>query len=165
MNFVILVNGSINAGKSTVSRELCRLRPRMAHVEVDDLRGFIGWMPLVESIPLNLKNAAAVGRNFLEYGLDIVISYPLNRDDYEYLVSALKPYPVYSVTLMPPLSVAQTNRGGRELESGEVERIAVMYQDGVPEFETMLIDNSETTPAETASLILQSIGDATADRK
>ncbi len=165
MNFVILLNGAINAGKSTVSQELCRIHPRMAHVEVDDLRAFIDWMSLPESIPLNFQNAAAVGRNFLEYGLDVVISYPLARDDYNYLVDSLRPYPVYSVTLMPPLSVAQTNRGGRELEAWEVERIAILYQEGVPEFETMLIDNSQMTPTETASLILTSIRDSMADRK
>lgn len=165
MNFVILLNGPINAGKSTVSKELCRLHPCMAHVEVDDLRGFIDWMPLFESIPLNLKNAAAVGRNFLEYGLDIVISYPLRLDDYKYLVDSLNPYPVYSVTLMPPLSVAQTNRGGRELEPDEVERIAVMYQESPPRFETILIDNSEMTPTETASLILNWICDSAANKK
>jgi len=71
---------------------------------------------------------------------------------------------VYSVTLRPPLSVAQTNRGSRELEAWEVERIAVLYQEGVPEFETMLIDNSQMTPTETASLILRSIRDSLAKR-
>jgi len=35
---IILLNGSINAGKTTVSKQLRRMLPRTAHVEVDGLR-------------------------------------------------------------------------------------------------------------------------------
>ena len=33
----ILINGSINAGKTTVAKAICALLPRTAHVEVDSL--------------------------------------------------------------------------------------------------------------------------------
>ena len=155
---VILINGSINAGKTTVSRALRDLLPRTAHVEVDDLHEFIEWMPLAESIPLNLKNAAAVGRNFLEYGLNVVVSYPLGPEDYNYLLDQFCGYPLYCFTLSPPLEVARSNRGTRPLTEWEWQRIGVHYSSGIanPSYGTT-IDNSRQTPEETAREILQII--------
>jgi hypothetical protein len=155
----ILINGSINAGKTTVSQALCALLPRTAHVEVDTLHDFIEWMSLEESIPLNLKNAAAVGRNFLEYGLNVVISSPLNLPDYEYLVAELAGFPLACFTLSPPLEVAQRNRGARALSDWEHQRIAYHYATGIahPAFGT-IIDNAAQTPQQTAEAIIRSLG-------
>jgi len=159
---IILISGSINAGKTTVSKALCRLLPRTAHVEVDDLREFIGWMGLEESIPLNLKNAAAVARNFAEAGLNVIVSYPLRPLDYEYMANELEAYSVHCVTLSPPLEVAQRNRGTRELTSGEIDRIAFHYDTGIanPPF-GITIDNSGQTPDETARAVLAKIDGTT----
>lgn len=63
---VIIINGPINSGKTTISQELQRRLPQLAHIEVDDLRHFISWMDLEESISLNLKNTVAVGKVFLD---------------------------------------------------------------------------------------------------
>lgn len=157
---VILINGSINAGKTTVSKALCRLLPRTAHIEVDDLRNFIGWMSLEESIPLNLKNAALAGRTFLDYGLNIVLSYPLSRDDYDYLVAQFQPYPCHAFTLRLPLEVAQSNRGARELSDSERQRIAVQYANHIAYYEFgQVLDNAVMSPEETARAILNHLGD------
>jgi 2-phosphoglycerate kinase len=43
---IILLNGSINAGKTTVAQELIASLPRTAHVEVDALREFVRFLPL-----------------------------------------------------------------------------------------------------------------------
>ncbi|HYF63435.1 MAG TPA: hypothetical protein VD886_11515 [Herpetosiphonaceae bacterium] len=155
----ILINGSINAGKTTVAKALCELLPRTAHVEVDSLHDFIGWMDLEESIPLNLKNAAAVGRNFLEYGLNVVISYPLNPPDYQYLAAALDGFPLACFTLSPPLEVARRNRGARVLSDWERERIAFHYATGIasPAFGA-IIDNAAQTPRQTAAEIASRLG-------
>ena len=155
----ILINGSINAGKTTVAKALAALLPRTAHVEVDSLHDFIGWMGLEESIPLNLKNAAAVGRNFLEYGLNVVISYPLNPPDYAYLAAELAGFPLACFTLSPPLEVARRNRGDRELSEWERERIAFHYATGIanPAFGA-IIDNAGQTPQQTAAAIVGQLG-------
>ena len=154
---IILLNGSINSGKTTVSKQLLALLPRTAHVEVDDLREFIRCLPLEESIPLNLKNAVAVTQNFVAYGLNVVLSYPLSQEDYDYLMRDLKPLgvPIYCVTLNPDLAVALTNRGTRELTEWERQRIPYHYETGInsPPF-GIVLDNTRLTPEETARQII-----------
>lgn len=154
---IILLNGSINSGKTTVSKQLVQLLPRTAHVEVDDLREFIRWMPLAEAIPINLQNAVAVTRNFVGYGLNVVLSYPLMQENHDSLMRELTPLgvPIHCVTLNPDLAAALTNRGTRELTEWELKRIPYHYETGInsPPF-GVVIDNTRQTPAETAREIL-----------
>ena len=157
---ILLVNGSINAGKTTVSRQLVQLLPRTAHVEVDDLHDFVEWMPLLEAIPICLQNAAAITRNFVQFGLNTVISMPLRQEDYDYLLRELQPLgvPIYCVTLNPSMSVALTNRGTRELTEWELRRIPQLYAEGIPNPAFgVIIDNAHQTPEETAREILTGI--------
>ena len=157
---ILLLNGSINSGKTTVSKQLAQMLPRTAHVEVNDLSDFIDWMPLLESIPLNLANAAAVTRNFVAFGLNVIISTPLRRQDYDYLLRELRPLgvPIYGVTLDPSMAVALTNRGARELTQWELRRIPQLYAEGyhTPAF-GIIIDNAHQTPGETAREILAGV--------
>ncbi len=157
---IILLNGSINSGKTTVSKQLVQRLPRTAHVEVDDFSDFIDWMPLLESIALNLANAGAVTRNFVQFGLNVIISTPLRRQDYEYLLRELGPLgmPIHCVTLDPGMAVALTNRGTRELTEWELRRIPQLYAEGyhTPAF-GIIIDNARQTPAETAREILKMV--------
>jgi hypothetical protein len=153
---IILLNGSINSGKTTVSKHLVELLPCTAHIEVDDLREFIRFLPLEESIPLNLKNAVAVTQNFVAYGLNVVLSWPLRQDDYDDLMRELQPLGVliHCVTLNPDLAVALTNRGTRELTEWERRRIPYHYETGInnPPF-GVVIDNTRLTPEKTARQI------------
>lgn len=154
---ILLLNGSINAGKSTVSRRLCELLPRTAHVEVDSLRDFISWMPLEESIPINIEAAIAVTRVFVRQGLNVIFSYPLRPEDYELILRELGELgvPIYGVTLRPRLEVSLTNRGTRQLTDWERSRIPYHYETKLnePTF-GIIIDNSTQTPDETAREIL-----------
>ena len=154
---ILLLNGSINAGKSTVSKRLCELLPRTAHVEVDSLRDFISWMPLEESIPINIETAIAVTKVFVRQGLNVVFSYPLRPEDYEILLREFAELgaPVYGVTLRPRLEVSLTNRGTRQLTDWERSRIPYHYETKLnePAF-GIVIDNSTQTPDETAREIL-----------
>ncbi len=157
---IILLSGSINAGKTTVSKLLVQLLPRTAHVEVDDLSDFIEWMPLLESIPLNLANAAAVTRNFVMFGLNVIVSSPLRQEDYDYLLRELQPLgvPLHCITLDPSMAVALTNRGTRALTEWELGRIPQLYAEGIPNPAFgIIIDNSHQTPEETAREILTQI--------
>ena len=76
---IILINGSINSGKSTAASLLQRKTPNTAVVEIDSLRKFIDWMPLEQSIPINLKNAASIINNFHSEGLIVISTYPLSE--------------------------------------------------------------------------------------
>ncbi|MGE0883946.1 MAG: hypothetical protein AB7P14_10410 [Blastocatellales bacterium] len=158
---IILLNGSINAGKSTVSKRLCEMLPRTAHVEVDSLRDFINWMPLEESIPINIEAAIAVTKVFVRRGLNVVFSYPLRKEDYEIILGefAELDVPVHGVTLRPRLEVSLTNRGTRQLTDWERSRIPYHYETKLnePDF-GHIIDNSEQSPEQTASEILRLIG-------
>jgi chloramphenicol 3-O-phosphotransferase len=154
---IILLSGSINSGKTAVAKQLVQLLPRTAHVEVDDLREFIRFMPLEEAIPLNLQNAVAVTRNFVAYGLNVVITSPLPQDDYDFLTRELQPLgvPIHCVTLNPDLAVALTNRGTRELTGRERARLPYHYETSInnPTF-GVVIDNARLTPEETARQIV-----------
>lgn len=159
-SMIILLSGSINAGKTTVSKQIVRLLPRTAHVEVDDLREFIRWMPLDEAIPLNLRNAVAVARNFVACGLNVVLSYPLPPGDHEYMMRELTPLgvPIHCFTLNPDLAVVLTDRGTRALTEWELKRIPYHYEAGInsPPF-GIVIDNTRQTPEETAREILEHV--------
>jgi hypothetical protein len=157
---IIFLNGSINAGKSTVAKLLVKELPNTALLEIDALREMIDWMPLTESIPLNLENAVSLIRNFVTRGLNVVVPYPLSQKDYEYMVVKLNDLDteVFTFTLSPKLDKTVTNRGARELTDWEKTRIQQQYEKGIvnPSFGEV-IDSSEQTPEETAKIILNKI--------
>ncbi len=157
---IILLNGSINAGKTTVSKHLREMLPRTAHVEVDSLREFIDWMPLEESIPINIEAAIAATKVFVRRGLNVVFSYPLRPEDYEIILREFTglDVPVHCVTLRPRLEVSLADRGTRQLTEWERQRIRYHYNTRLndPGFGA-IIDNSAQSPDETAREILRGI--------
>ena len=157
---IIFINGSINAGKSTVAKLLVKELKNTALLEIDLLREMIDWMPIKDSIPLNLENAVSVIRNFVARNLNVIVPYPLSQKNYDYMVGKLKDLGVdiHVFTLAPKLEKALTNRGARELENSEKDRIKYHYEIGIhnPSFGE-IIDNSEQTPEETAKYILSKI--------
>jgi hypothetical protein len=156
----ILIAGPMNAGKTTLCRLLVRRLPAAAHVEVDALRRFVPWMPLEESLPLDLANAASVAVNFLRAGLDVVIDTPLRAEQYERLVAALAPHAeaIHAFVLAPPLQVASRDRGERALSARERQRIRELYAERLhaPGFGTR-VDNADQTPEETLALVLRAL--------
>ncbi len=153
---IIFISGSINSGKTTVANLLKKEFPRTAHIEVDTLRDMIDFMPLEESIPLNLKNTLSLTLNFIKENINVIITYPLSKTEYEFFNQNL-PLEVqrFFFTLNPRLDHALTNRSTRELTLQEVERIKYHYQTGVnnPDF-GITIDNTMQSPEETVSDIL-----------
>lgn len=157
---IIFINGSINAGKSTVAKIVAKELENTALLEIDVLREMIEWMPIDQAIPLNLENALSVIKNFAINNLNVVVPYPLSQKNYEYVVDNLKDLDAqkYFFTLAPKLEKAVTNRGTRELDDWERDRIAHHYNIGIhnPSFGE-IIDNSDQTPEETAKIILSKI--------
>ena len=132
--------------------------PNSALLEIDVLRNMIAWMPLEKTLPINFDNAISLIRNFVASGLNVVIPYPLSRENYDYIVGALSEINsnIYVFTLAPKLEKSLTNRGGRELDNQEKERIKYHYEIGIhnPSFGE-IIDNSEQTPEETVDRIIK----------
>ena len=54
---ILLLNGCINSGKSSVANALSRLVPDTAHVELDELRQFCSWLPLEAAVSVTLAAA------------------------------------------------------------------------------------------------------------
>lgn len=157
---IIFINGSINSGKSTVSKLLQKKLGNTALIEIDSLREFIEWMPLEKTVPLNLKNTVSLINNYVVEGLNVIVPYPLSEKNYEYLKSNinLKNQQLIAITLAPKLKIALQNRGDRKLTDWEKERIKHHYKIGIntPTF-GKIIDNSNLSIKETIVKILEII--------
>lgn len=157
---LIFLNGSINSGKTTVAKILATKLSNIALVEIDSLRAMIDWMPIDQAVPLNLKNAVSVIRNFFSSGLNVVVPYPLSQENYDYMMDNLKDLKnqIYVFTLSPQLDKVLTNRGERDLDDWERDRIKHHYNIGInkPAFGE-IIDNSNQTPEETADYIISQV--------
>ena len=155
---IVLLNGCINSGKTTVAKSIVERSIGFAHIEVDALRDFVRWMPLEETIELNIKNAIAVAMNFHKNNINSVISYPLSEENFNYINELLldSSIEVHAVALYPGIDKLRTNRGMRELTEWEVQRVDVLHEMGLskPCFGTV-IDNSEQTIEETTDSVLQ----------
>lgn len=157
---IIFLNGSINAGKSTVAKLVARGIANVALLEIDSFHKMIEWMPIDQAVPLNLENAVSVISSFVNRGLNVIVPYPLSQKNYEYMTDSLKEIntKIYFFTLSPKLEKVLINRGTRELTDQEKDRIKHHYNIGIPN-PTFgeIIDNSEQTPQETANYILSKI--------
>ena len=157
---IIFLSGSINAGKSTVAKILSKKLGNSALLEIDVLREMIDWMPLEQSITINLENAVSLIKNYDKNGLNVIVPYPISEKNHAYMIEALKDArdPILFFTLSPKLEKALTNRGGRELDNWEIERIKHHYNIGLPTPAFgEIIDNTEQTPEETVDFILSKI--------
>lgn len=155
---IIFINGSINSGKSTLANLLSQKIKNTAVVEVDSFHEFINWMPIQESVLINLENAVLVIRNFYKRGFNVIVPYPLSKRNYEYLMEELKNIEndIRIFTLNPKLEEVLKDRGKRKLTEAEKERIKCHYSIGInkPEF-GIIIDNTKQKPAETVRNITE----------
>jgi len=158
---IIFVNGTLNAGKSTVSRLLAQRIPRPAVVEVDSLHAFIEWVDIDEAVPLNLKNAAAIIRNFATEGFNVIVPCPLSAADHAFLLAQLEGLglKIYVFTLRPTLEKTQTSTAQRLLSDWKKRRMEHHHAIGLtdPAF-GVVIDNTNQTPDQTAAAILIAVG-------
>ncbi len=157
---IIFLNGSINSGKSTVANILAEKISNIALLEIDTLRQMINWMPINQAVPINLENAVSLIKNFSNKGLNVIVPYPLSEKNHDFIMNELKDIDtkIFVFTLSPKLEKVLTNRGSRELDSWEIERIKYHYDVGIhnPKFGE-IIDNGDQNPEETANYILSKI--------
>lgn len=156
---IILINGSINSGKSTIARKLADKIPSSTVLEIDVLRNFIKDVPLNEAIPINLENAITLTKNFVKHNFNVIIPYPLSQKSYDFLAKGFKDtkQKIYTFTLNPKIEIALSDRGSRR-DKWETERIKYHYKIKInnPDFGN-IIDNSNQAPEETAAQILELI--------
>lgn len=158
---IILINGSINAGKSTIAKILSGKLGNTAVVEIDALRDFISDVPLTDSIPINLENAVLVIKNFVAHGFNVVVPYPLSRKNYNFLSEGLLDLKseMHVFTLAPSIEKALRDTEERKLSDWERERITHHYKIGIPNPDFgEVIDTTDQTPEETAGIILSKLG-------
>ncbi len=159
-NMIIYINGSINAGKSTVASLLARTLPNTINIEVDSLRDFAHCLTLEEVIPFCVEDTATLTRSWVQRGFNVVIGWPISEEDYSHFIHLLGdcPTPVFALTLAPRLEVALTKRGDRKLTDWEYSRIQFHYSKGTaaPSF-GVIIDNSDQTPEQTVQETMNSI--------
>lgn len=58
---VIIINGPINSGKTTLAKILWEKIPNTAHVEVDKIREFIDWMDNNPAWEISFATSLKVG--------------------------------------------------------------------------------------------------------
>lgn len=160
---IININGPINSGKTTVSKILNKKLASSLFVEVDDLISDEEQ----EQLGLSLEQGWAKRVNRLENLLQkeisdceydyIIFAYPLVKNTYDRIKAVEKiGANFFCITLSPQLDVCLTNRGQRELDEWEINRIREMYAENYhhPIFSDLIIDNSKQRPEETAEMIL-----------
>ena len=154
---IIIINGSINSGKTTVAKILWKKILNTAFIDVDKLREFVDWMPGERAFPLSIENAVLVMMNFVKNNLNVIFTYPLSEKNYVYIMNELKDIhiKIYTFTLNPSLNNVLTNRGTRKLTEEEINRIKHHYKVGInkPSF-GKIINNTNQTPEETANEII-----------
>lgn len=157
---IIFINGSINSGKSTIAKMLVKKIGNMANLEIDRFHEFLNWMPIGEVIPINLKNAVSLIKNYVELGFNVVVPYPLSEKNYGFIKTNLADIKtkIYCFTLAPKLEEVLKDRGDRKLDNQERERIKYHYKIGInkPSF-GKTIDNTNQTPEETLKIILDNL--------
>lgn len=154
---LIILNGNINAGKSTIGNLLTCAMSRTVHLEVDQLHHFLEQVEGDEKWDCAVQLSAHLAALLLKNRLNVVYSYPLRIEDYDVIlrgVSAQKPT-VQAITLAPPLEVIRTNRGRRELTPRQKKRIYTIRIDTPPW--GIQIDNGYQTPKETLRTVLKLI--------
>ena len=160
---IININGPINSGKSTISKLLVKALPQALFIEVDDLLSDEEQ----ESLGLSLQQGWQERTNRLNTKIlqekakqqyqNIIFAYPITAKTYaEWKQWADENTRFINITLSPKLEVCLQNRGKRELEESERNRIKEMYQQGYanPDFADLIIDNSTQTPEQTLQQIL-----------
>ena len=152
---IVIVSGPINAGKSTVARQLSRLVPDSLYIDGDNLAPID--LPNVQKWATAVELISQATLSIAQTGLHLFVSYPIDAANWEKIKSPLRTagYDVRCVVLAPPFEVALSERSGRQLSDWERARISVMYDEGYdnPSFANLVIDNSGEGTNETAQRI------------
>lgn len=126
---IIVLNGPINAGKSTTGRALAALVADASFVDGDDHDA-----PDDASLPVRIEASMVHIESHISFakGVALFIAVPLRAQDYRRLRDKADSVGarLRVVTLHPPAEVAFSDRGGRILSADEIDRAREMYAEG-----------------------------------
>lgn len=159
---ILNINGPMNSGKSTVSKILVKLLPKATFIEVDELMSDEEQ----EKLGLSLQQGWRERHKRLNQKLQtlkqsrtyetVVFAYPIADNTYQDW-KALEDNQTHflNITLAPSLAECLKNRGTRELDDWERNRIRQMYEEGYQNrsYSDFIINNDNQTPEETAEII------------
>jgi len=155
---VIVLNGSINSGKTTTGRALAALLPGARFIDGDDhgIPDSVPFQQMIDRAVLWIADQIIAATDPV-----LVIAYPMRDSDFARLQAACaaRHARLFVATLAPSLAVALTNRGTRELDDGERARIHEMYAEGYPTraFSDVIITD-QATPEQTAAMLALRLG-------
>jgi deoxyadenosine/deoxycytidine kinase len=156
---IIVLNGPINSGKTTLAKLLAEKIEKTAIVEVDSVHEFYpkddseGWEKCYRA-------AISLAEGFAKEGLNVIFSYHIVKDDFEKIKERLSVYDqkIFAFTLKPTLEVLLKNRGNRELNEYLTNKIKKTYNS--PEYfgdYGIVIDNSGQSAEEVAEVIIKHV--------
>jgi predicted kinase len=156
---LVILNGPINSGKSTLAKLLTNKISNMVNVEVDAIRelvpiqGSIGW-------EISFKAAVALVKCFLKEELDIVFTYHISKKDYEYIINEVRDMnvKVYAFTLKPTKESILSKSRKRLLSNYLVNKLQATYDSKKYDGSYgKIIDSTNQTPEQTLTEILKMI--------
>ena len=159
---ILNINGPINSGKTTVSKILVKLLPNATFIEVDELMSDEEEAKLGLSIQdgwterqKRLNDKLLALKKSHEYET-VIFAYPISENSYKTWSSMADENTCFmNITLAPSLQECLKNRGTRELDDWERNRIKEMYEEGYQNrpYSDFIINNDNQTPEETAKVI------------
>lgn len=159
---ILNINGPMNAGKSTVSKILVEKLQKATFIEVDELLSDAEQTALGLSLEegwrerhkrLNEKLSALKASREYE---TVIFAYPIAEKSYcDWMAMTDEATRFINITLAPSLDECLRNRGTRELDDWERNRIRQMYDEGYQHrpYADFIINNGPLTPDETADII------------
>ena len=159
---ILNINGPMNSGKSTVSKILVNLLANATFIEVDELMSDDeqeklglslqqGWLERHKRLKQKLQTL----KKSHEYET-VIFAYPIADNTYQDWKSLEDNQTRFlNITLAPSLEECLKNRGERELDDWERNRIKEMYEEGYQNrpYSDFIINNDNQTPKETAEII------------
>ncbi|MDD4520245.1 MAG: ASCH domain-containing protein [Alphaproteobacteria bacterium] len=169
---IVNINGPINSGKTTVSKILEKKMQNAVFIEGD------GLISDEEKKRLGLSESWVFFQNKLEEKLEdykaskkyetIIFAYPIGEKNYKRWKALADNQTCFlNITLAPSLEVCLTNRGTRQLDDWEKNRIKEMYEEGYQKrtYSDFVLNNETQTPEETAEIIKGFVGHALSSRQ
>lgn len=158
---IIFLNGSTNAGKTTVARILHKKIPQSSIVEIDALIEKYNHLSSRSRLDNGIEEGLRLIEKLRKKGFHAIVPFPLSQEHYNHFSARLQTIDqLFFFTLDPSLNIAISNRGKREITRTEQERILQFYNLSFhrPDF-GICIDTSHQKSDGTATVILRYLKD------